>query len=265
MSSNWYDPAEPSLLNMPTEPSESEVKKDEENPVADEIRAQERWNEAVKRMSMCERLSYIQNEMKVPKNLYNSHGGYYYRNAETIMNTAKPICAKYRCTLTVDDAINQIGDRFYVSATALLSAWDSMLNIACTAHARETLDRKGMDSSQITGAASSYARKYALNGLFLLDDVKDADTDEYVEQTKEQKKEQPKQKAKQPDVSELILKFQELKGKLTKIGVDIHADAFVKWLCENAKVGTTDPGKLKPEELDRVVKCMDSALKAKQK
>jgi len=216
-------------------------------------------------MTIYEKLLRVQVELKAPKGQYNSFGKYKYRSCEDILTAVKPLLDKVGATITLSDDIFLIGDRFYVKATATFHDVEKGSTITNSALAREDENKKGMDSSQVTGATSSYARKYALNGLFLLDDVKDADTDEYVEQTKEQKNEQPKPKTKQPDVSELILKFQELKGKLTKIGVDIHADAFVKWLCENAKVGTTDPGKLKPEELDRVVKCMDSALKAKQK
>lgn len=256
---NWYDPSEPSLLSVPSKASSEESKGNEDSVKNGEINAQERWNEAVKHMSMYERLASIQNEMKVPKNLYNKHGGYYYRNAETIMNTAKPICSKYRCTLIVDDAINQIADRFYVSATALLVSWDTGTRIECTAHARETAERKGMDSSQITGAASSYARKYALNGLFLLDDVKDADTDEYAEQQK------PKEEQKAEDLTELINLFNKGRQDLNSVGVDIHDEKIVDWICRTANVKSTDPGKLNTSELHRVIKAMAVLVQAKQK
>lgn len=139
------------------------------------------------RMTVEERLSNIQNEMRVPKNLYNSFGKYNYRNAETILEVAKPICKKYRCTLTVTDDIKLIGDRYYVVATACLKAWESELGltdefqeraIKVSAFAREEAEKKGMDGAQVTGSTSSYARKYALNGLFNLDDNKDPDTEE---------------------------------------------------------------------------------------
>ena len=120
--------------------------------------------------------------MKVPKNLYNKFGGYNYRNAETILEAAKPLCEKYGCTLTVGDEIVQIGDRYYVKATACLFDSDSNQVISNNAYAREEESKKGMDGSQVTGSCSSYARKYALNGLFCLDDVKDADTEELVEE-----------------------------------------------------------------------------------
>ncbi len=126
-------------------------------------------------MELYEKLSHIQNEMNVPKNLFNKFGNYHYRNAETILETAKPICLAYQTTLTISDEIIIVGDRYYVKATAILHDWESDRKILNTALARESLDKKGMDSSQVTGSTSSYARKYALNGLFNLDDVKDAD------------------------------------------------------------------------------------------
>lgn len=126
-----------------------------------------------------EKLSMIQNEMNVPKNLYNSFGEYFYRNGETILDTAKPICQKYRTTLTVSDEIF-VSERgwTYVVGVATLFDWDSDKSIVNKAFAREQESKKGMDASQVTGACSSYARKYALNGLFNLDDVKDADSEE---------------------------------------------------------------------------------------
>lgn len=129
------------------------------------------------------KLTKIQNEMKVPKNLYNKFGGYNYRNAETILDVAKPLCEKYGCTLIVGDEIVQIGERYYVRATAMLFDSDSDGSIGNTAYAREEESKKGMDGSQVTGSCSSYARKYALNGLFCLDDVKDADSNELAQET----------------------------------------------------------------------------------
>lgn len=134
------------------------------------------------KMNIYEKLSHIQNEMCVPKNLYNSHGNYYYRNAETILESAKPICRKYRTTLVVEDGIEYLEGRFYVKAIATLMDWDSIEQIENCAFAREVEERKGMDGSQLTGACSSYARKYALNGLFNLDDVKDADAKELAQE-----------------------------------------------------------------------------------
>ena len=128
------------------------------------------------------KLQAIQTELKAPKSQENKFGGYKYRSCEDIMEAVKPLLAKHGATLTVADDIILVGNtdnqcRFYIKATATL--WDSadgVILAQTTAFAREPLSKKGMDESQITGAASSYARKYALNGLFCIDDTKDADT-----------------------------------------------------------------------------------------
>ena len=135
-------------------------------------------------MSIYETLSHIQVELKAPKNLYNSFGRYKYRNAESILEAAKPLCAKYGCTLTVSDEVILIGSRYYIKATATVRDKDGNAASA-TALAREDETKKGMDGAQITGTASSYSRKYALNGLFCIDDTKDPDSDEYHNQTTE--------------------------------------------------------------------------------
>ena len=121
----------------------------------------------------------ITSELKAPKNLFNSFGKYHYRNAESICEAVKPLLQKYRCVLCLSDEVVDVGERIYVKASAMLYDADSTAFISATAYAREPDDKKGMDASQITGTASSYARKYALNGLFLLDDTKDPDTNEY--------------------------------------------------------------------------------------
>lgn len=135
-------------------------------------------------MSIYETLSHIQVELKAPKNLYNSFGKYKYRNAESILEAAKPLCAKHGCTLTVSDEVILIGSRYYIKATATVQDKDGNAASA-TALAREDETKKGMDGAQITGTSSSYARKYALNGLFCIDDTKDPDSDEYHNQTTE--------------------------------------------------------------------------------
>lgn len=120
----------------------------------------------------------IQTHLKAPKNLYNNFGKYKYRNAEGICEAVKPLLAEHGLILTLSDEIVAVGERYYVKATATICS-DADEKLSVNAFARESFDKKGMDDSQITGTASSYARKYALNGLFLLDDTKDADTDEY--------------------------------------------------------------------------------------
>ena len=123
-------------------------------------------------------LAAVQLELKAPKGQRNSFGNYDYRSAEDILEAVKPLLNAHGLTLTVDDSIELIGDRYYVKATAAVfnGAGDV---VTATAYAREAEDKKGMDSAQVTGATSSYARKYALNGLFAIDDAKDADTDEH--------------------------------------------------------------------------------------
>ena len=131
---------------------------------------------------MNEKLIHIQSRLKVPKGNYNSFGKYKYRSCEDILEAVKPLLTEEGLTLTLSDEIEQIGARYYVRATASLYENDNLIEIV-SAYAREEDTKKGMDASQITGTASSYARKYALNGLFLIDDTKDADTDEYASQT----------------------------------------------------------------------------------
>lgn len=119
-------------------------------------------------------LRSIQTELNAPKTQYNTFGKYSYRSCEDILAAVKPLLAAYNCTLTLTDGIELIGDRFYVRATATLTN-DTGDTASTTAYAREDEVKKGMDGAQITGAASSYARKYALNGLFCIDDVQDPD------------------------------------------------------------------------------------------
>lgn len=143
---------------------------------------------------MNKKLMNIQSELKAPKGQYNRFGKYKYRSCEDILEAVKPVLAKHGCTLTISDSIMLIGDRFYVKATATLSDTDSDKSISVSAYARESQDKKGMDASQVTGATSSYARKYALNGLFCIDDTKDADIDEHwQQQEKGGRKAEPKQ------------------------------------------------------------------------
>ena len=126
-------------------------------------------------------LQKIQAELKAPKNQYNSFGKYNYRSAEDILEAVKPLLAKYNSQLTISDDIVAVGDRVYVKAICTYSEKDKTITVS--GFAREPDNKKGMDESQITGTASSYARKYALNGLFLIDDTKDADTNELKQQT----------------------------------------------------------------------------------
>jgi hypothetical protein len=126
-------------------------------------------------------LARIQQELKAPKGQFNSFGKYKYRSCEDIVEAVKPILASGGCHLNLSDDVVAVGDRIYIKATASIYKGSELLGQS-TAFAREPDDKKGMDASQITGTASSYARKYALNGLLAIDDTKDADTDEHTAQ-----------------------------------------------------------------------------------
>lgn len=146
------------------------------------------------------RVIQAQNEIKAPKGQYNSFGKYKYRSAEDILESVKPVLLKYGLYLTLSDEIFAVGDRIYVEAVATLHDTESEQQITVQAFAREPMQKKGFDEGQITGASSSYARKYAMNGLFCLDDTKDADTDEYHNQTYQRKQTQRTQRVQAPEV-----------------------------------------------------------------
>ena len=141
-------------------------------------------------MSIVKTLSKIQAELKAPKGQRNTFGKYNYRSAEDILEAVKPLTAKNSLILTLSDEMQLIGDRIYVKATARLTNGEQ--EVVTVAFAREEASKKGMDASQVTGAASSYARKYALNGLFCIDDNKDSDA------TNTHGKAEPKPAAKKP-------------------------------------------------------------------
>jgi hypothetical protein len=136
------------------------------------------------------KLVKIQAELKAPKNQMNAFGKYKYRSAEDIIEAVKPILFKNNCALLISDEIVQVADRVYVKATAMLiDESNEDLPIKVYGWAREEEVKKGMDAAQITGSASSYARKYALNGLFAIDDTKDADsTNEHKDEVGEEKR-----------------------------------------------------------------------------
>ena len=172
-----------------------------------------------------EKLTKIQSELKAPKKQYNSFGKYNYRSCEDILDALKPLLAKYNASVTIADDIVLIGTRFYVKATAVFTDNETGKTASATAFAREPESKKGMDESQITGTASSYARKYCLNGLFLIDDTKDADTDENrneqtARQARQQKPKQPAEKEFNPN---------EVTEKQAKLNA-------VKSLCKQGKI-----------------------------
>lgn len=125
-----------------------------------------------------EKLAKIQNELKVPKGRKNMFGAFKYRSCEDVLKAVKPLLKKYNCLILITDKIIELNSRFYVEATATLVDCEDSTKVETQALAREEETKKGMDASQITGSASSYARKNALNGLLAIDDTKDADTEE---------------------------------------------------------------------------------------
>jgi len=129
----------------------------------------------------------IQQKLKSPKSQYNSFGKYHYRSCEDIVEALKPILPEFKAYLILSDEVVAVGERVYVKATASILVKGIVIGMA-TGYAREAVDRKGMDDSQITGATSSYARKYALNGLLAIDDTKDADTDDHAAKKEEPQK-----------------------------------------------------------------------------
>lgn len=136
----------------------------------------------------------IQSELKAPKSQFNKFGGYKYRKAEDILEAVKPLLNKQKCTLTITDDIVMVGNRIYVKATATIKNEKGECETT-TGWAREEETKKGMDGSQITGASSSYARKYALNGLFAIDDNADSDTTNDGQHQKAQQQTQTQQPA----------------------------------------------------------------------
>lgn len=121
------------------------------------------------------KLNIIQTELKAPKGQMNKFGNYKYRSCEDILEGVKPILRELKCAIAISDKVVQVGERYYIEATATLYDCESAESFSNTASAREEESKKGMDSSQVTGATSSYARKYALNGLLAIDDTKDSD------------------------------------------------------------------------------------------
>lgn len=138
-----------------------------------------------KELTFLERVSLLITELKAPKSQRNNFGKYNYRSAEDILEAVKPLAYKYGLVAKLSDEPVMIGDWHYIKATASIKDVKTGEEEIATAYAREPLAKKGMDESQITGTASSYARKYAMNGLYQIDDTKDADSDEYTEQVKQ--------------------------------------------------------------------------------
>lgn len=190
------------------------------------------------------KLISIQSELKAPKGQYNSFGKYKYRSAEDILEAVKPLLKKYECCLLLSDEVVVKEGRHYVKATATLCADDTSVKV--TAYAREPETKKGMDESQITGTASSYARKYALNGLFAIDDTKDADTDEYIKQTASKPTSEPKTSY------EKVAKRQATEKQLSFIKTILKTDKDVDWARK--KYNILDLKDLTIEQASEIIK-----------
>lgn len=190
-------------------------------------------------------LNYIQSNLKAPKGQFNSFGKYHYRSCEDILEGVKPHLKETNTCLVISDEIVTIGEHNYIKATATLYGADGGA-VANSAFAKEPLEKKGMDPSQITGATSSYARKYALNGLFCIDDTKDADTDAYTANTT-----QTKAKAKAPEtntIREKRIKEEYLKSITQQMGIkQINPKLISEYINKTFKKKTSN--ELTEEEL----------------
>lgn len=173
-----------------------------------------------KKLSLREKLSEIQRKMNVPKDKHNDFGGYDYRSAESILNEFKKFSEEYKVALTLNDSIEEIAGRAYVKCTAMLFDCENSGVICTDGYAREPETKPKMDESQVTGSASSYARKYAMNALFLLDDVKDPDTNEYAQQTGADKKSGGKKEQKSNDGKITQGQIKELRKIFEKNKID---------------------------------------------
>lgn len=214
-------------------------------------------------MKVNEKLLKVQTELKAPKNRRNSFGNYSYRSCEDILEAVKPLLAEVKAFIKLSDMIQQIGERYYVNATAwFVDCENDGEMISADAYAREPDDVKGQQAPQVSGASSSYARKYALNALLLIDDAKDPDTDEYkVEQEAKAAKAAPKPK-KKVDASDLDKfvndgQLKALEMLLERAGVSV--DKF------NQIYGLTILSELPAEKYDEAVRKLEAAIKVKEK
>lgn len=171
-------------------------------------------------MSIYKKLLAVQSKLKAPKNQRNGFGNYNYRSCEDILEAVKPILKENNCLILIEDEIKLIGERYYIEAKAKFICTGEGTEIINKAYAREPENKKGMDASQVTGASSSYARKYALNGLLAIDDTKDADT---MDNTKEDKE----------DYNTYKMKGGKHKGKTLKELKDEGEQGYLNWLLSN--------------------------------
>mgnify|MGYP000182182180 FL=1 len=200
-------------------------------------------------MNIYEKLTEVQNELKAPKSKYNSFGKYNYRSCEDILEAVKPILKAKRLAMTVKDDVFNIGDRFYIMATVTVFDCESEEKVTTTAYAREDADKKGMDGSQITGSSSSYARKYALNGMFAIDDTKDADSWNTHDKDRTVEKKEA-ERATEEQIAKLRALYKGKEDKLTEL-LD--------------KYGITSPVQFKRMEIQSVIDKLEAKLKQASK
>lgn len=192
-----------------------------------------------------QRVGDIQHKLKAPKGQYNSFGKYNYRSCEDILEGVKPLLKEHNLALLIDDEIVQIGERYYVKATAKIT--DGREIVSATAYAREPDTKKGMDESQITGATSSYARKYALNALLCIDDTKDADTMDNSKKPVQQ-------------TQETVYNWKTLKARATQGG--ISEEDLVHYVTETLKV--KKPSELTQEHYQQAFNWVNAQRDAKR-
>ena len=217
-------------------------------------------------MAVHEKLKEIQAALKAPKNLYNSYGGFSYRNAEGIYEAVKPLLNQLNMTLIINDSVQNVGTKNYIKATAYLTDCETGEQLFSCALAREAETKKGMDDSQITGTASSYARKYALNGLFLLDDTKDEDSDEcreYKENKSKAESVEPTQPATfKPATAQQIHKINEY---IMAYAVMCEgASEGDIWNTLKKKYGFTKQSEISKELADQITKQVETWYKKKK-
>ena len=200
-------------------------------------------------MNIYEKLTEVQNELKAPKSKYNSFGKYNYRSCEDILEAVKPILKAKRLAMTVKDDVFNIGERFYIMATVTVFDCESEEKVTTTAYAREDADKKGMDGSQMTGSSSSYARKYALNGMFAIDDTKDADSWNTHDKDRTVEKKEA-ERATEEQVAKLRALYKGKEDKLTEL-LD--------------KYDITNPVQFKRMEIQSVIDKLEAKLKQASK
>ena len=194
---------------------------------------------------LTQRVGDIQHKLKAPKGQYNSFGKYNYRSCEDILEGVKPLLKEHDLALLIDDEIVQIGERYYVKATAKIT--DGREFVSATAYAREPDTKKGMDESQITGATSSYARKYALNALLCIDDTKDADTMDNSKKPVQQ-------------TQETVYNWNSLKTRAVQGG--ISEEELVHYVTETFKV--SKPSELKQEHYQQAFNWVNAKRHAQR-